>query len=392
MSILWNPTSRKAYTANNLDNTVSVIDGTSNQVVATIGVANEPDVLCWNAVHNKVYCASPFTNWVSVIDGAGDTLIRKVRVRGSPCSMEYSPTSDKLYVVSFDDNIIRVYDGASDTLLTEIGTGSGSPLALFWHPSLNRVFCPVSDSLLVIDCVTDQVVSRLRVGEGLRGCVWNPTSGLVYAAGSWNVYALSTDGDSVLATIGGCGRTTWPRSVCHVPTRNKLYVGDFDLLGVALVDCNTQSVYDTVLGGKQINDLLYDSLHGKVYAVGNRDDWNIYIFDAHSDTLVKTIHAADNYEWLAWNPTNSRVYVLDEVANAVFVIRDTAVGVEESPKPQASNSKPAATVVRGLPPGAVVFDAMGRRVVNPRGGVYFVRSGPSAAGRQPSAVTKVIIQ
>jgi len=30
--------------------------------------------------------------------------------------------------------------------------------------------------------------------------------------------------------------------------------------------------------------------------------------------------------------------------------------------------------------------------VNPRGGVYFVRSGPSAAGRQPSAVTKVIIR
>ena len=67
------------------------------------------------------------------------------------------------------------------------------------------------------------------------------------------------------------------------------------------------------------------------------------------------------------------------------------VGVEESHKPQATSYKLAATVVRSLPRGAVAFDAMGRRVVNPRPGVYFVRSEPSAVSRQPTAVTKVII-
>jgi hypothetical protein len=69
-------------------------------------------------------------------------------------------------------------------------------------------------------------------------------------------------------------------------------------------------------------------------------------------------------------------------------------GVEEGQRPTVCGSRPTATVLRGLPPGATAFDAMGRRVVNPRPGVYFVRSEPSAASRQPSAVAvrKVVVQ
>ena len=69
-------------------------------------------------------------------------------------------------------------------------------------------------------------------------------------------------------------------------------------------------------------------------------------------------------------------------------------GMAEGPQPAAPGSGLAATVMRKLPAGAVAFDAMGRRVVNPMPGVYFVRSEPSAVSRQPSAVAvrKVVIQ
>ena len=69
---------------------------------------------------------------------------------------------------------------------------------------------------------------------------------------------------------------------------------------------------------------------------------------------------------------------------------EDVVGVEDSAKPQAASRRPATTVVRSLPQGAIVFDAMGRRVLNPKSGILFVRE-PSAVGRQPSTVNKVII-
>jgi len=49
------------------------------------------------------------------------------------------------------------------------------------------------------------------------------------------------------------------------------------------------------------------------------------------------------------------------------------------------------TVLRRLPAGAVAFDAMGRRVLNPKAGVYFVRGEPQASSRKPQAIRKVVV-
>lgn len=69
----------------------------------------------------------------------------------------------------------------------------------------------------------------------------------------------------------------------------------------------------------------------------------------------------------------------------------TGGAVEEGSKPQAASSKPAATVVRKLPAGAVAFDAMGRRVVGAKAGVYFVRDEGRGAGGV-GRMRKVVVQ
>jgi hypothetical protein len=64
---------------------------------------------------------------------------------------------------------------------------------------------------------------------------------------------------------------------------------------------------------------------------------------------------------------------------------------EEGFKPRDLGPTVAATVARSVPADAVAFDAMGRRVVNPRSGIYFVRDeglGTGGAGR----TRKVVIQ
>ncbi|MCX6841456.1 MAG: hypothetical protein NTX53_04115 [candidate division WOR-3 bacterium] len=66
-------------------------------------------------------------------------------------------------------------------------------------------------------------------------------------------------------------------------------------------------------------------------------------------------------------------------------------GMAEGPQPAVPGSGPAATVLRGLPPGAIAFDAMGRRVVSPRSGIYFVREGPEALSSKLQATYKVVI-
>jgi hypothetical protein len=62
-------------------------------------------------------------------------------------------------------------------------------------------------------------------------------------------------------------------------------------------------------------------------------------------------------------------------------------------KPQAPSHKLQATVIRSQPQGVVAFDAMGRRVLNPKSGIYFVRDeGQRTKDGPTGGVRKVVIQ
>jgi len=66
-------------------------------------------------------------------------------------------------------------------------------------------------------------------------------------------------------------------------------------------------------------------------------------------------------------------------------------GVEEVVQPRSAGPRRSATIVRSLPQGAVAFDAMGRRVKNPRSGIYFVRDEGRGAG-DAGLTRKVVLQ
>ena len=57
-------------------------------------------------------------------------------------------------------------------------------------------------------------------------------------------------------------------------------------------------------------------------------------------------------------------------------------GINEGGRQPATGARPLPTVIRRIPAGAVAFDALGRRVVNPKRGVYFVRTAPAALSRK----------
>jgi hypothetical protein len=72
------------------------------------------------------------------------------------------------------------------------------------------------------------------------------------------------------------------------------------------------------------------------------------------------------------------------------------LGTEESHKPQAPSRKQEATVLSGASgvgrlASSVIFDAMGRRVVNPRSGILFVRDEGRGAG-DAGWTRKVVLQ
>jgi len=78
----------------------------------------------------------------------------------------------------------------------------------------------------------------------------------------------------------------------------------------------------------------------------------------------------------------------------VWLIRlePESLGVAETMNDERGTMNSGATVLRRLPAGAVVFNAIERRAANPKPGVYFVRmKGQRDQGIERSSVRKVVV-
>ena len=70
MRPLLQPADNKVYCANDGSDNVTVIDGATDSVIATVTAGASPSALCYNPQNNKVYCANYSGDSVTVIDGA----------------------------------------------------------------------------------------------------------------------------------------------------------------------------------------------------------------------------------------------------------------------------------------------------------------------------------
>src|SRR5215831_12135007 len=88
---------QSAYVANQLDNTVSVIDIASNTVIQTIPVGVNPFGAAVSPDFKRAYVTNgypgPGGNSVSVINTATNTVIATIPVGGSPTGVAVAPDS-----------------------------------------------------------------------------------------------------------------------------------------------------------------------------------------------------------------------------------------------------------------------------------------------------------
>ncbi len=66
-SVAVKPSINRIYTGNYWDSTVSVIDGASNQTIATVGVGSGPMGIAANSSTNRIYTANLNDGTVSML-------------------------------------------------------------------------------------------------------------------------------------------------------------------------------------------------------------------------------------------------------------------------------------------------------------------------------------
>lgn len=236
-----NPQTNRIYATNLGSGTVTVIDGASNQPIATVNVGSNPGVIEVNPTRNRIYVANGDST-VSVIDGDTNSVIATPATTGNVTSMTVNPGNGKVYMASSSRG--QVLDPTTNTI-SLLDNAAGNPLipaqktAFVVNPTTNTAYAltnTASFKLLVIDGTTDAVTSfPIQVAGGNETATTSLPKALAINAATNRVYVIGLV--RVVSPSGASRSKIWVID----PSGSGSVVGGFTESGATTADALTRS-------------------------------------------------------------------------------------------------------------------------------------------------------
>ncbi len=340
-----NTITNKIYVANNGSAFVTVIDGATNSTTNVAAGAGQRSVSV-NPITNKIYVANASDNTVTVIDGASNTTTT-LTVGMFPNTTAVNPVTNQIYVANENNNTMTVIDGATNNLTTlPVGT---NPVALAVNPVTNRIYVSYlnAPNVTVIDGATNNILATVQTGDSPYVVVVNPVTNQIYTADNASDTVTVIDGASNATTT--IEVDAGPRSICVNPVTNQIYVANINGNDVNVIDGATNGVVATLQvseeGGPE--GIGVNPVTNKIYvADGNNADVTV-IDGATNDNAI--VAGDQGTVSVAVNPATNKIYVANE-GNADGAPGSVTVidGATNVPTTVAAGATPNAIAVNPL--------------------------------------------
>lgn len=293
MGIGVNTETNMIYVANWSDDNVSVIDGSSNSIIAFVTVGDKPVDVGVNPITNMVYVANNGDGTVSIINGKDNSVVSQpIVVGGMPSSVCVNPATNKIYVSCINSenpekSAVSVINGTSN--LVE-----------------NTIYGPVCPTGIDFDSVTN--------------------TGYVTCQNDAKVLLLSGQAATITGSIIVGNK---PTGVCVNQATKGIYVTNKDDDTVSVISGESNSVVKTVKVGDGPCDICVNPNKNIVYAA-NESDGSVSVIDGANNEVVDTISIEGSPLGIGVNPATGNVYVSNNSDDSVMVISGSTVTARSS--------------------------------------------------------------
>jgi hypothetical protein len=303
MAVAVNESTNRAYIVSHNSSSVTVIDGKTRTVIATIKTGAGPEAIAVNPVTNRVYTANSGASSVSVIDGATNMVVDTVRT-GSNCNnLAVNPTTNKIYVTNNFGHSVTVIDGATNTAAT------------------------------------------VRVGQGPRGIAVNPTNNKIYTANYGSKDSTEIDGATHAAKSIPTGKHPW--AIAADSRANKIYVVNEDNATVSIIDGAT-GVPKNVSVGDIPFAVAVNPTRNRAYVLTYADS-RMSVIDGRTGAVTATVQLATHPSAIAVNRNSNQIYIANQTTGSVLVL-------------DGETHANLATVNAGVIPFAMAADAVANQL------------------------------
>ncbi|MCL4315212.1 MAG: YncE family protein [Candidatus Thermoplasmatota archaeon] len=312
------------YVINYYSSNVSIIDGSTNQVVGTINnLQGNPVGITYDSGDNRVFVSlqnsvSNSSGWIAVINPSTNQLQNYIKTPYFLYGITYDPESGRIFA-SFTSYYLNeyypyntisgliVYNASSESYYGTIAqpaynfsTGEITiPSSVSYDPSNGLIYVAGAVHIWAIDGVTDVLVKKIPISSPWV-VAFDSFNGNIYAtaAETTNQAGLSPAGGSSYQYIYVINGTTnqivssdtltvgeYPTTMIYDPANRYVYAANYQTDTIIVINGVTNQIIDNITVGNGpgpgFNSLAYDSANGEIY-VSNLNSNNITAIEGNT--------------------------------------------------------------------------------------------------------------
>lgn len=283
------------YVSNERSGDVTVIDGTTNEVLDTFAVGKRP---------RGIHCA---------LDGKRVYVALSGSPRMAPGVDHARAPADKTA------DGIGVIDPAAKKVITKIPAGSDpEQFAITKDGRLAVIANEDQGTASIIDLESGKLAGEVKVAEEPEGVAVNPANGQVYVTceATGEVYVVDAEHAFSPAHFKVGAR---PRSAAFLPDGSRAYVPSEADGSIAVVDTAANKVTAQIKGEGMPMSAVMSRDGGELYLTTGRGN-SVLVIDTKTNAISGKIAVGERAWGLALNPDGSRLYTANGVSNDISVV------------------------------------------------------------------------
>jgi YVTN family beta-propeller protein len=302
----------------------------ADSVIATIPISPlQPSRVAFDSANGDVYVTDIASDTVSVIDGSTNKVIANIPVDDRPVGVAFDSANGDVYVANIGSGsaTVSVIDGLTNQVIDAIPIGdteTGGGREVAFDSANGNLFVTNGNNVYVIDGSTNQVIGAIPV-SGADQIAFDSANGNLYVTGGHEtVFVIDGSTNQVIGNIvlGNAGGLT---GVVFDSANRNIYAAllSDNSAAVYVIDGSTNQVIGAIpVSGPQ--RVTFDSANGDIYVTASTNTFAIvYKIDGSINKVVDTIPVGDCPEGLAFDSANNYIYEANACSNTISVIATT---------------------------------------------------------------------
>jgi DNA-binding beta-propeller fold protein YncE len=181
--IAFVPDLNRGFTSNGGDSSVTVFDLKTLKTLGKVKANGRPDIIYFEPVSRRVFTMNHGTNDTTAIDPDAMKAVGTLPLGGVP-ELAVSDEKGHVFVNMEDTSEIVEFDPKTLKILKRFPLAPGEePTGLAFDPKQRKLFSTCANKKLVVaDADTGKVVQTLEIGPGPDGCIFDPSTGLIFSS------------------------------------------------------------------------------------------------------------------------------------------------------------------------------------------------------------------